>query len=89
VPSAPPSSSDPPRPPRPASRGLSIRWKLFLCIGGLVAVVTIAFGTAAYRAMRDSALTAATLRLDGIASQWARLFEAGVVRQRAGFRAAA
>jgi two-component system, cell cycle sensor histidine kinase and response regulator CckA len=69
--------------------GLSIRWKLFLFIGGLVTVVALAFGGAAYRAVRQSALAAASVHLTGIASQWARLFEGGVARQIAASRATA
>jgi two-component system cell cycle sensor histidine kinase/response regulator CckA len=84
---APPSAADSLRPPPAPPRGLSIRWKFLLFIGGLVAAVTIAFGGAAYRAMRESAVSATSVRLDGIAAQWARLFEGSVARQSAAFRA--
>jgi len=69
--------------PRAAPRGLSIRWKLFLFIAGLVAVVTLAFGGVAYRAMRESAVSGISVRLDGLAAQWARLFEGSAARQMA------
>jgi hypothetical protein len=69
--------------------GLSIRWKLFLFIGGLVTLIALAFGGTAYRAVRQSALSAASVRLAGIAGQWARLFGGGIARQSATFGAAA
>ena len=81
--------ADPPQPAPAAPGGLSIRWKLFLLIGGLVTAVTVAFGGAAYKAMDDSARSDASVRLDGIAAQWARLFEGSAVRQFAAIRAVA
>jgi two-component system cell cycle sensor histidine kinase/response regulator CckA len=69
--------------------GLSIRWKLFLFIGGLVTLVALAFGGAAYQAVRQSSLSATTQHLTSIAGQWARLFGDGTARQSAAFRAVA
>src|SRR5258708_38138011 len=74
---------------RPSTpRGLSIRVKLFLVIGTLLALVTAALSVAAYREMRASAIATTFTRLDGIATQWARLFEASTARQLAVLRAA-
>ncbi|MEO8621996.1 MAG: PAS domain S-box protein [bacterium] len=71
-----------------ASRtGLSIRVKLFLVIGTLLAIVTAALSGAAYREMRASGLASTTAHLDGIALQWARLFEGSTDRQRVLLRA--
>src|SRR5258708_6006173 len=73
---------------RPSTpRGLSIRVKLFLVIGTLLAIVTAALSGAAYREMRASAIATTFTRLDGIATRWARLFEASTVRQLAALRA--
>src|SRR5258708_32303655 len=68
--------------------GLSIRVRLFLVIGTLLALVTAALSVAAYREMRASAIATTFTRLDGIATQWARLFEASTARQLAVLRAA-
>src|SRR5205807_466190 len=42
--------------------------------------------SAAYRAIRDSAVDATSARLSGIATQWAQLFEASSARQRGALR---
>jgi PAS domain S-box-containing protein len=68
---------------------VSNRWKLTLLTVGLLGVVTLAASLAAYRAMHSATLAATSEHLDGIASQWARLFESGSASQRAALNAAA
>ncbi len=65
------------------ARGLSIRVKLFLFVEGLLAIATIAYSIATYREMRGSAIAAASTRIEGIATQWATLFDLGRVPLRA------
>ena len=78
-----PVKSDGPAP----LRGLAIRTKLFLLIGTLIAVVTASLSGAAYSEMKSAALAATAARLDGIAMQWARMFESSVARQLTAMRA--
>jgi PAS domain S-box-containing protein len=77
-----------PRTRAPLLGSVSIRLKLFVLVAGLIAIVTGAQSWFAYRAMRASALTATSARLNGIATQWGRLLEAGAIRQLAGLRTA-
>ncbi len=57
-------------------RGLSIKLKLPLLIGGLVVVVTGVYAVAAYRAMARAAVTVATGRLTTVTDQLAQVLHA-------------
>ncbi|MFI5228129.1 MAG: PAS domain S-box protein [Gemmatimonadales bacterium] len=59
----------------------SIRLKLTLLIGGLLAAVTLGYSWAAYWQMRSSALAATSDRLDAIAGEWARFVATGEAAQ--------
>ena len=61
--------------------GLSIRFRLALVIGGLLAVVTLGYSVAAYRQMRSSATAALSSRLASIGSEWAKYLARGVPSQ--------
>ena len=54
-----------------------------------MAIVTIAYGWAAYHEMRASAMVAIAARLDGLASQWARMFGAGFQQESVALQRAA
>ena len=60
---------------------MSLEWKLPLLISGLVLLVVLAFGWAAYQEVRESALNAAKGRVQRVARQLADLSAAGAARR--------
>ncbi|MGH7711110.1 MAG: PAS domain S-box protein, partial [Gemmatimonadaceae bacterium] len=67
-------------------QSLSIGRKLFLLIGGLLVVVTLFYSWIAYRELRASAEAATSVRLEGIAEQWASMLATSRQQQLANFR---
>jgi len=59
-------------PPQPSPRRWPITVKLPILIGGLLVVVTVIYGYAAYDTMAHSALAVATAHLDTVTSQFAK-----------------
>jgi light-regulated signal transduction histidine kinase (bacteriophytochrome) len=70
-------------------RGLSIKAKLPLLIGGLLGVVTVIYGGAAYQAVRRSSAGAAIARLGTVTDQLAQLLTTSRDQLVAGARAVA
>ena len=70
-------------------RGLSIKAKLPLLIGGLLVVVTVIYGGAAYQAVRRSSAGAAIARLGTVTDQLAQLLTTSRDQLVAGARAVA
>ena len=69
--------------------GLSIRVRLALLIGGLLAAVTLGYAVAAYWQMRSSATAALSARLTSIGGEWAKYLGLGVPTQLPLFRGVA